>query len=126
MTKSAFNPPKQSLDIITEDQEQKDDEDEDEIDKNSAEKTDHVVSGIRVGEKVKSGVKSYVGKGSSTAQNIKPVKTSHSQQKPSTGIIAQSSSSIDQQSSQAYNNNNVTRKNGLASIIGGRRGESNA
>ena len=81
VSKSAFNPPKQSLDIIKEDQEQKDDEDEDEQDgyhrgpnntKNNINgsassadksKTDHIISGIKVGEKAKSGVKSYVGKG---------------------------------------------------------------
>ena len=65
VTRSAFNPHKTGLDIIREDQEQKDDEDEesrhgDDDARSANESRDHAVQGIKVGEKVKSGAKSYV------------------------------------------------------------------
>ena len=58
-----------SLDVIKEDQEQKDDEEEEEDDSHTDGKAnpvkatqDHIESGIKVGEKVKSGVSNYVNR----------------------------------------------------------------
>ena len=57
MTQSAFKPPKRrGLDIIKENEDQKDDEEE----SDSGKEGDVQEDGIKVGEKVKSGVKKYV------------------------------------------------------------------
>jgi len=62
VTSSGFNPVQgRGLDVIREDQEQKDDEEEEE-DGDRARGKDHLVSGIQVGEKAKSGVKRVVDK----------------------------------------------------------------
>ena len=59
MTQSAFKPPKRrGLDIIKENEDQKDDEEESVISGGKGE--DCVEDGVKVGEKVKSGVNKYV------------------------------------------------------------------
>lgn len=90
VTSSGFNPVKgRGLDVITEDQEQKDDEEEEDdhnkyagivkIVKDSDSKDkDNVESGIKVGEKAKSGVKSYVNKSRViTGRNGSKVESNH-------------------------------------------------
>ena len=81
MTQSAFKPSRRGLDIIKEDQEQKDEED-DNSDRETGD-NNQSETGIQVGEKVKSGVKSYV-KGnmvSSKAQNSQNAHQAHQPQK---------------------------------------------